>query len=102
MAEIEQIVSLIRGHMHAEAEAGNPLLRRIPSTRATAWCDYLESISPAERQELLAGRARVAALSFVLAPPVQQEILQLVNSNPALVTYREAMLRGPLAMGPRY
>ena len=102
MTEIEPIVSLIRGHLHAEADAGNVLLRRIPSTRATAWCDYLESISPVERQELLAARARVAALGFVPAPPAQQEILQLVNSNPALVRYREAMLQGPLAMGLRY
>jgi hypothetical protein len=102
MEDMEQIVSLIRGHMHAEADAGNPLLRRIPSTRATAWCDYLESISPAERQELLAVRARVAALALVLALPAQQEILQLVNSNPAVVKYREAMLRGSLAMGLRY
>ena len=93
---MEQIVSLIRVHMHAEADAGYPLLRRIPSTHATACFDYLGSISPAEREELLAARARVAALGFVLTPPAQQEILQLVNSNPALVKYREAMLRGPL------
>src|SRR5262245_55634875 len=91
MAELEQIVSLIRAHMHAEAEADYPLLRQIPSTRAIACFDYLDSISPAERDELLAARARVAALGFVLNPPAQQEILQLVNSNPALVKYREAM-----------
>jgi hypothetical protein len=102
MAEMEPIVSLIRDHLHAEADAGYPLLRRIPSTRATACFDYLESISPAEREELLEARARVAALGFVLTPPAQQEILHLVNSNPALVKYRETMLRGPLAMGLRY
>ena len=99
---MEQVVSLIREHMHAEADAAYPLLRRIPSTRATACFDYLERISPAERDELLEARARVAALGFVLTPAAQQEILQLVNSNPALVRYREAMLRGPLAMGLRY
>jgi hypothetical protein len=99
---MEQIASLIREHMHAEADAGYPLLRRIPSTRATACFDYLESISPAEQESLLEVRARVAALAFVLTPPAQQEILQLVNSNPALIKYREAMLRGPLAMGLRY
>ena len=102
MAEMEQIVSWVHDHMHAEADAGYPLLRRIPSTHATACFDYLESISPAERDELLEARARVAALGFVLTPAAQQEILQLVNSNPALVKYREAMLRGPLAMGLRY
>jgi hypothetical protein len=99
---MEQIVSLIRDHMYAEADAGYPLLRRIPSTQATACFDYLESISPAEREELLEARARAAAMGFVLAPPLQQEILQLVSSNPALVKYREAMVRGPLAMGLRY
>src|SRR5262245_6992172 len=102
MGEMEHIVSLIREHMHAEADAGYPLLRRIPSTHATACFDYLESISSSERDELLEARARVAALGFVLTPPAQQEILQLVNSNPALVKYREATLRGPLAMGLRY
>ena len=99
---MEPIVSLIRNHMHAEAEAGYPLLRRIPSTHATACFDYLESISAAEREELLAARAHVAALGFLLTPSAQQEILRLVNSNPALVEYREAISRGPLAMGLRY
>ena len=97
-----EIVSLIRDHMHAEADASYPLLRRIPSTHATACFDYLERISPAEQEELLEARARVAALGFMLTPPAQQEILQLVNSNPALVKYRAAMVRGPLAMGLRY
>jgi hypothetical protein len=102
MPEMEQIVSLIRDHMHAVVDASYPLLRRIPSRHATACFDYLESISPAEREELLEARARVAALGFVLTQPAQQETLQLMNSNPALVKYREAMLRGPLAMGLRY
>jgi hypothetical protein len=102
MPEMDQIVSLIREHMHAEADAGYPLLRRIPSTRATAYFDYLERVSPAEREELLEARARVAALGFVLTPPAQQEILQLVDSSPALVKFGEAMLRGPLAMCLRY
>ena len=99
---MEQIVSLVRDYMHAEADAGYPLLRRIPSTRATVCLDYLESISPAEREELLDTRARVTALGFVLTPSAQPEILQLVNSSPAMVKYRDAMLRGPLAMGLRY
>src|SRR5262245_2094927 len=99
---MERIVSRVHEHMHAEAEAGYALLRRIPSTRATACFDYLDSISPAERDELLEARARVAALGFVLTPTVEQEILELVNSNPALVRYRDAMSRGPLALGLRY
>jgi len=102
MPEMEQIVSLIREHLRVEADEGYPLLRRIPSTNATAYVDYLESISPAEREELLDARARVASLGFVLPPSAQQDVLQLVNSNPALVKYREAMLQGPLAMGLRY
>src|SRR5262245_32738569 len=99
---MQHIVSLIRDHLHAEADAGYPLLRRIPSTQATVYFDYLESVSPAEREELLEARARVAALGLVLTPVAQQEILQLVDSNPALVKHREAMSRGPLAMGLRY
>jgi len=99
---MEQIVSLIREHMHAEANAAYPLLRRIPSTHAIACFDYLENISPAEREQLLEARAHVAALGFVLTPSAQQEILQLVNSNPALVKYRDAMVRGPLATGLGY
>ena len=98
----EQVGSLVRDYMHAEADAGYPLLRRIPSTRATVCFDYLESIAPNEREELLDARARVAALGFVLTPAAQQEILDLVNSHPALVRYRDARMRGPLAMGLRY
>src|SRR5262245_1327930 len=81
---MEQIVTLVRDYMHAEADADYPLLRKIPSTRATACFDYLEGISPAEREELLDARARVTALGFVLTPAAQQEILQLVDSNPAI------------------
>jgi hypothetical protein len=99
---MEQIFSLVRDYMRAEADAGYPLLRQLPSTRATACFDYLESISPAEREALLDARARVAALGFVLTPAARQEILELVNSNPAMLRYRDATLRGPLAMGLRY
>jgi len=99
---MEQIVSMIRDHMQAEADAGYPLLRRIPSARATACFDYLEHLSPAAREKLLEARARVAALAFVLTPAAQHEILRLVNSNPALVKYREATVQGPLAIGLRY
>ncbi len=57
--------------------------------------EYLESISPAERDELLDVRAGITALGFVLTPGAQQEILQLVDSW-------SSKLRGPLAMGLRY
>ena len=99
---MEQIVSLVRNYMQAEADAGYPLLRHIPSTRATVYFDYLESISLAERQELLAARARITSLGFVLSPAAQQEIRQMVQSNPAVIKCRDAMTRGPLAMGLRY
>jgi hypothetical protein len=99
---VEQIVSLVRDRMSVEAAAGYPLLRRIPSTRATVCFDYLDNISPAERDGLLAARARIAALGFVPTPSARNQILHLVNANPALVKYREAMVHGPLAMGLRY
>jgi len=99
---MEQIVSLVRDYLHVEADAGYPLLRQIPSTRSTVNFDYLESITPAEREELLDARARITALGFLLTPAAQQEIRQLVDSNPAIVKYRTAMLGGPLAMGLRY
>jgi hypothetical protein len=50
MVEMEQIVSLIRDHMRAEADAGYLLLRRIPSTYATDCFVYLESISLRRRR----------------------------------------------------
>ena len=102
MARMEQIASLVRDYMHAEADAGYPLLRRIPSTHTTACFDYLESISRGEREEFLEAQARLTALGFVLTPVARQEILQLVDSNPALVKYRSAKQQGPLAMGLRY
>ena len=97
---MEQIISLVRDYMHVEADAGYPLLRQIPSTRATVCLDYLESISAAEREELLDARARVTALGFTLTPAARQEILQLVDSNAALVKYRDATLRGGAGHGP--
>lgn len=99
---MEQIVSLVRDCIHAEADAGYPLLRRIPSTRATAYFDYLEGILPAERKDLLDAHARVATLGLVLSPAAREEILELAHSNPAIVKFRDAMSRGPLAMGLRY
>jgi len=99
---VEQIVRLVRDRISVEAAAGYPLLRRVPSTRATVCFDYLDNISPAERDELLDARARVAALGFMPTPSARNEILHLVNANPALVTYREAMLQGPFAVGLRY
>jgi hypothetical protein len=99
---MEHIVSLVRDTLHAEADAGYPLLRKLPSSRATACFDYLESISPAARRQRLDARAQVAARSFIPAPAAHQEILQLVASNPALLRYRDAMMRGPLNMGLRY
>ena len=99
---MEQIASLVRDYMYAEADAGYPLLRRVPSTHATAWFDYLDRISLAEREELVDAHARVTGLGFVLTPAAQQEILQLVHSNPAIVKYRVAKQQGPLAMGLRY
>lgn len=99
---MEQIVSVVRDYMHAEADAGYPLLRRIPSTHATACFDYLETISPSERDELLDARATAVALRLVPTPAARQQILELVASNPSLLKYRDAMTRGPIAMGLRY
>jgi len=71
--------------------------------RLTPVCfDYMDGLSQAERDELLDVRARVTALGFTVSPATREGILQLVNSNPALQRHREAMLRGPLAMGLRY
>src|SRR5207248_4248685 len=92
----------VRDYMHSESEAGFPSLRSIPSTRATAFFDYLENISPGERDELLEARARVTALGFVPTLAARDEMLQVMNSHPALVKYGDEMLRGPLAMGLRY
>jgi hypothetical protein len=102
MAGMQQIVSLIRDHMHAEAEAGYPLLRRIPSSRATANFDYLASISPSEQEELLAARARFFALAITPTPAAQQEVRQLMDSDPALSRYRKEMLQGQFPAGLRY
>ena len=106
MSKMEPIVSLIRDHLFAEAEAGYPLLRRIPSTHATAWLDYLDGISPAERQEFLDANARVSALGLTLTPATLQEttqqIAQFNASNPALTNYWNVTRRGPMTMGLRY
>jgi hypothetical protein len=87
MLKMEHVFSVVRDYMHSESEAGFPSLRSIPSTRATAFFDYLENISPAEREELLDARARVTALGFVPTPAARDEMLQVMNSHPALVKW---------------
>lgn len=67
----------------------------IAARMALAWILKL-----CERDELLDVRARINALGFVLTPGAQQETLQLVDSNPAMVKYRAAMLAGTASHAP--
>jgi hypothetical protein len=99
---MEKIAGLCRQHLQSEAAAGYPLVRRLPSSRATAFLDYVEGISELERESLIDARARAAALGFVPSPAARQELLELIQSDRSLVQYNEAMLSGPIAMGLRY
>jgi len=99
---MEPIYSVVRSHLHLEADAGYQLLRRVPSTRATAFFDYLDTISLQERDEYMDANARVFALGFAPTPANIQRMRELLDSDPPLVKFRAAMSRGPIAMGLRY
>lgn len=99
---MDRLIGFFREDFHSEASAGYPLIRRIPSSRATAFLDYVEGISPSALERLIHARARAAALGFVPTPAARQELLDLIASDPSLVSYKQAMLSGPFAMGLRY
>jgi len=103
MADLRtNIAALLLSDFKAEAEAGFPTVRRIPSTDALKFLDYFATLNSAEAAALLEALARGHAMQFFLTSAVHREGLELSESNSALVQFRDATRRGQFAYGLRY
>ena len=103
MADLRtNIAALLLADFKAEAEAGFPTVRRIPSTDAVKFLDYFATLNSAEAAALLDALARGHAMQFFPPSAVQREGLELSESNSALVQFRDATQRGQFAYGLRY
>jgi hypothetical protein len=96
------IAALLLGDFKAEAEAGFPTVRRIPSADAVKLLDYFATLNSAEADALLEALARGHAIQFFPPSAVGREVLELSDSNSALVQFRDATREGHFAYGLRY
>ena len=103
MADLRtSVAALLLTDFKAEAEAGFPAVRRIPSTDAVKFLDYFATLNSAETAALLDALARVHATQFFPPSPVHREGFELSEGNSALVRFRDATRRGQFAYGLRY
>ena len=96
------IAALLRANFTAEAEAGFPTVKRIPSTEAVKFLDYFAALEPGGRGPLLDAMSRLGAFQFFPPPLVRQQALDLNANNAALVRYRTTLQSGHFAYGLRY
>ena len=96
------IASLLRADFTAEAEAGFPTVKRIPSTDAVKFLDYFAMLNSVEAAALLDALARSHAMQFFSSPTLHREALELGEKNSALVHFRDATRKGQFAYGLRY
>src|SRR5579863_8866253 len=102
MADLRtNIAALLLADFKAEAEAGFPTVRRIPSTEAVKFLDYFATLKSAEAAALLDALARGHAMQFFPPSVVHREGLELSESNSALVQFRDATRRSQFAYGLR-
>src|SRR5689334_19346983 len=96
------IAALLLADFKAEAAAGFPVLRRIPSTDAVKFVDYFATLNSADAAALLHAFSRAHAMQFFPPSAVHQEALDLNETNSALVQYRDATRSRQFAYGLRY
>ncbi len=77
-------------------------MTRVPSTGVIRFLDYFSGLTAAEAGALLDAHARIHAMGFFPPMVMRDQILQFVNTDPAFLRYREAMLSAPFTMGLRY
>jgi len=103
MADLRtNIAALLLTDFKAEADAGFPTVRRIPSTDAVKFLDYFATLNSADAAALLDTLARGHAMQFFPPSAVHREGLELSESNSALVHFRDATRTGQFAYGLRY
>ncbi len=77
MADLRtNIAALLRNDFTAEADAGFPTVRRIPSTDAVKFLDHFATLKSAESAALLDALARAHAPQFFPPPAVYREGLE--------------------------
>jgi hypothetical protein len=96
------IAALLRADFAAEADAGFPTVRRIPSTDAVKFLEYFAMLKSDESAALLDALARAHAMQFFPPPAVYREGLELNEGDSALVELRNATRTGQFAYGLRY
>ena len=99
---ITNIAALLRADFMAEADAGFPTVRRVPSTDAVKFLDHFATLKSAEAATLLDAFALAHALQFFPPPAVYREGLELNENVSALVQFRNATRTGQFAYGLRY
>ena len=102
MQKLDDVSALLRAHLDGEAQAGFPRLTRTPSSGTIQFLDYFGTLAATDRNSLLAAHAEIDALNFFPAPAVRERVEALVTTNPAFVSYRQAMQSAPFTMGLRY
>lgn len=95
------VAALVRPELAAEAAAGFPTLRHIPSTGAIKLLDYLATLSSDELAALLDAQARVAALHFFPGPLIVSAFEELRLSAP-IMRRAEAWQAPAFSYGLRY
>lgn len=102
LQNLGEISELLKAHLTREAQAGFPKLTRNPSSSTIAFLDYFDTLTAADRDSLLDVRAQVGALNLFPPMAVRERVEMLVNTNPALIRYRQAMQSARFTMGMRY
>ena len=98
----EAAVDLMLSHLVREADAGFPRFSRIPCSETIKFLDYFAALTEPDQAALLASKARVAALQFLPPQLGAQQMLALMDSDPAFQRYRQAMRSAWFAMGMRH
>lgn len=94
--------AVLRSHMEDEWRAEFPRLRHIPSANVIRLLDYFLKLDDAHKQTFLFALATLGALRFYPATVMHDEMLRLVDSDPALVAWRGAAQSPEFSMGLRY
>jgi hypothetical protein len=104
MKNIDDARALLRAHMAPEVEAGFPNLTRTPSTSVIKFLDYMSTLEAADRDSVLDALAHLAALKFFppSLPWVRDRMMEIANTDPAMLRYREAMMSATYSMGMRH
>src|SRR5579863_6119785 len=102
MADLRtNVAALLLADFKAEAEAGFPTVRRIPSADTVKFLDYFDTLNSADAAALLEALARGHVMLFFAPSAVHREGLEGSESNSALVQFRDATRRGQYAYGLR-